>query len=90
MTKVNMHEAKSQLSKLVDKALKGEDVVIAKSGVSKVRLVPVEPEGKDWFGMYEGQGWMADDFNELPDDILELMADPKIFPDEIDETESSD
>ncbi len=70
MTKVNMHEAKSQLSKLVEKALKGEDVVIAKSGVSKVRLVPVEPEGKDWFGMDEGKIWIADDFDELPDDIM--------------------
>ena len=84
MTKVNMHEAKSQLSKLIEKAMKGEDVVIAKSGVSKVRLVPIKPEGKDWFGMYEGQGWIADDFNDLPEDILELMSDPKIFPDEDD------
>ncbi len=70
MTKVNMHEAKSQLSKLVEKAMKGEDVVIAKSGISKVRLVPVESEGKDWFGMDEGKGWIADDFDELPADIM--------------------
>ena len=42
MTKVNMHEAKTNLSKLVDKALQGEEVILAKSGKALVRLVPVE------------------------------------------------
>ncbi|HQZ82679.1 MAG TPA: type II toxin-antitoxin system prevent-host-death family antitoxin [Pyrinomonadaceae bacterium] len=85
MTKVNIHEAKSQLSKLIELALSGQEVVIAKAGKPKVRLIPVENEGKSWFGMDEGKGWMADDFNELPEDILELMSDPKIFPDEEDD-----
>ncbi len=85
MTRVNMHEAKSRLSQLVDLAKNGEDVVIAKNGRPEVRLVPIVPEPKDWFGMDEGKIWMADDFNELPEDVLELMSDPKIFPDEADE-----
>lgn len=42
MTKVNMHEAKTNLSKLVDAALKGEEVILAKSGKALVRLVPIE------------------------------------------------
>jgi prevent-host-death family protein len=42
MTKVNMHEAKSNLSKLVEKALQGEEVILAKGGKALVRLVPVE------------------------------------------------
>ncbi len=70
MTKVNIHEAKSQLSKLIEKAMNGEDVVIAKAGKPKVRLVPIENEIKDWFGMDEGKIWMSDDFDELPDDIM--------------------
>lgn len=70
MTKVNMHEAKSQLSKLIEKAVRGEDVVIAKAGKPQVRLVPIQPETKDWFGMDEGKIWMADDFDELPADIM--------------------
>lgn len=82
MTKVNMHEAKSRLSKLVELAENGADIVIARNGVPRVRLVPVEEQQKNWFGMDEGKGWIADDFNELPEDILELMSDPKIFPDE--------
>lgn len=87
MTKVNMHEAKSRLSQLVELAKKGEDIVIAKNGKPEARIVPIEPEPKECFGMDEGKIWMADDFNELPDDILELMGDPKIFPDETDENE---
>lgn len=82
MTTVNIHEAKSQLSKLIELALSGQEVVIAKAGKPKVRLIPVENEEKSRFGMDEGKIWMADDFNELPEDILELMSDPKIFPDE--------
>ena len=82
MTKVNMHEAKSQLSKLIELAKKGEDVVIAKNGHPEARLIAFEPEGKDWWGMDAGKIWIAEDFDDLPDDILELMSDPKIFPDE--------
>ncbi len=85
MTKVNMHEAKSRLSKLVEMAKNGEDVVIANNGTPEVRLVPIEKEPKEWFGMDAGKGWIADDFNELPEDILAMMSDPKIFPDEPDE-----
>ena len=84
MTKVNVHKAKSQLSKLIELAKAGEEVVIAKNGHDEVRLVPIEPQPSDWFGMDAGKIWMAPDFDELPDDILELMADPKIFPDETD------
>jgi prevent-host-death family protein len=42
MIKVNMHDAKTNLSKLVEKALKGEDVILAKNGEALVRLVPVD------------------------------------------------
>ncbi len=87
MTKVNMHEAKSRLSQLVEMAKNGEEVVIAKNGKPEARIVPIKPARKDWFGMDEGKIWMADDFNELPEDILDLMSDPKIFPDETDENE---
>lgn len=70
MTKVNMHEAKSQLSKLIKLAKSGEEVVIAKNGNDEVRLVPIEPVEKDWWGMDEGKIKIADDFDELPDDLL--------------------
>jgi prevent-host-death family protein len=85
MTKVNMHEAKSSLSKLVEMAKNGEEVVIAKNGKPEVRLVAIEEPVTDWFGMDAGKAWIADDFDELPDDIFEMMTDPKIFPDDINE-----
>jgi prevent-host-death family protein len=40
--KVNMHEAKTHLSRLVERALAGEDVVIASNGRGLVRLIPLE------------------------------------------------
>lgn len=69
MTKSNIHEAKTNLSKLIEKALNGEEVVIAKAGKPLVRLVPVV-EKEDCFGMDVGKGWIADDFDELPEDLL--------------------
>lgn len=43
MTVVNVHEAKTQLSRLIERALRGEEVVIARNGVPAVKLVQVEP-----------------------------------------------
>lgn len=84
MTKVNIHEAKTQLSKLIELAKSGEEVIIAKNGEPQARLTAIVSEGKDWFGMDAGKAWISDDFDELPEDILQMMADPKIFPDEPD------
>ncbi len=69
MTKSNIHEAKTNLSKLIEKALNGEEVVIAKAGKPLVRLVPVR-EKESCFGIDAGKMWIADDFDELPEDLL--------------------
>jgi len=69
--KVNMHEAKSTLSKLVDAVERGEEVVIARSGSPVVRLVPVRQQRHRALGGWKGRVHMADDFNApLPDDEL--------------------
>ncbi len=70
MTQANVHEAKTNLSKLIEQALNGEEVVIAKAGKPLVRLVPIREEKEDCFGMDAGKMWIADDFDELPEDIL--------------------
>ncbi len=70
MTQVNIHDAKTNLSKLLELAMSGEEVVIAKAGKAMVKLVPVLEAKEDWFGMDENKGWIADDFDELPDDIM--------------------
>jgi prevent-host-death family protein len=68
---VNMHEAKTELSKLVERALAGEDVVIARAGVPVVRLVPVARLGQRVLGQWRGKVKMADDFDAaLPDEVL--------------------
>ena len=42
MAKVNMHHAKTHLSKLVERALQGEDIILARNGTPLVRLVPID------------------------------------------------
>ena len=70
MTKVNLHEAKTHLSRLVDRAAAGEEIVIARAGRPVARLVPLErPAGPRPLGLYAGQISVAPDFDELPADI---------------------
>ena len=61
----NIHEAKTQLSKLIESALAGEEIVIAKAGKPLVKLIPyqdnVEPRIP---GGWEGKVVMSDDFDE--------------------------
>lgn len=72
MQTVNIREAKTQFSRLVDAAASGEEIVIAKAGVSAARLVPVErPKVVRRFGGLKGKVRIADDFDApLPDDVL--------------------
>jgi prevent-host-death family protein len=71
----NIHEAKSQLSKLVERALAGEEVVIAKAGRPMVRLVPVrDSDAPRKGGQWKGKIRIADDFDELPADIASAFG----------------
>ncbi len=75
MTKiVNMHDAKSNLSKLVEEAGMGEDIIIAKNGKPVARLVPTEPAGTTRpMGRYAGKVVIHDDFDApLPDEFTGL------------------
>lgn len=68
----NIHEAKSQLSKLIESALAGEEIIIAKAGKPLVKLISYqENKTPRTPGGWEGKVIMSDDFdNELPADIL--------------------
>ena len=67
---VNVYEAKTQLSRLIDRALAGEDVVIARAGKPMVRLVPVPTKPtRRAPGSARGQIEIAPDFDELPEDV---------------------
>lgn len=71
---VNMHEAKTTLSRLVELALAGEEVIIARDGRPLVKLVPIrasqEPRRP---GRLRGRLRMAPDFDSTPDDLIDAF-----------------
>jgi prevent-host-death family protein len=80
---VNIHEAKTHLSRLLQKVAAGEEVTIARAGVPVARLVAVEPKTKNVrpLGFARGQVWIADDFDApLPDDLLKAFYGGKLPP----------
>lgn len=72
MAIVNIHQAKTHFSQLVDAASRGEEVVIAKAGKPTVKLVPITGNKMQRkFGLLAGQVTMSEDFDDpLPDDIV--------------------
>lgn len=76
MEKVNIHDAKTHLSRLVDRAAKGEAFIIAKAGKPMVKVVPLEPvETKPLrrTGFMVGQMTVPDDFDEMGREEIEAM-----------------
>ena len=68
--RVNVHEAKTHLSRLLERVEAGEEVVIGRAGKPVARLVPFRPEQDPRVpGGWEGRVWMADDFDRLPADL---------------------
>lgn len=64
MIEVNIHEAKTQLSRLIAKVEQGEEVIIARAGEPVARLVRVDRSARNRkLGEYAGQVWIADDFD---------------------------
>ncbi len=68
---VNVHEAKTQLSKLIEAALRGEEVVIARDSKPAVRLVPVEARKPFVFGSLAHLAGTVPDFPPIPDEDLD-------------------
>ncbi len=75
MLTVNVHEAKTQLSRLLAAVEAGEEVVIARSGRPVARLVGLAPEApRRRLGSLAGKFTVPDDFDDpLPDDVLALF-----------------
>jgi prevent-host-death family protein len=69
---VNLYEAKTHLSQLVERAAAGEEIIIAKAGRPVARLMPLPaPSVSRVPGALKGQIWISDDFDDpLPPDIL--------------------
>ena len=62
---VNMHEAKTNLSKLVAAAASGEGFIIARSGKPLVKVEAIAPEGPRRIGFLAGKGAVPDDFDRM-------------------------
>ena len=68
---VNIHEAKTHLSRIVDEVAAGAEVVIAKAGKPVARLVPIAaPTKQKRLGLLKGRIKVPDDFNAPLDDVL--------------------
>ncbi len=71
-----MHAAKTHLSKLVERVEGGEEIVITRRGKPAVRLVPERRGGgfASMAGAWRGRMRIAEDFDELPDDLAESLG----------------
>lgn len=76
MLTVNIHEAKTQLSKLVEGAVKGDSFIIAKAGKPLVKVVALDaPTGpqRRRLGFMKGQGTVPDDFDTMGQAEIEAL-----------------
>lgn len=87
MTKtVNVHEAKTHLSRLIEEAMAGEDIVIAKAGKPKVRLTVVSEAQAfrtpaEGAGLLRGQIWISENaFDPLPEEDYALWPPQRADP----------
>ena len=76
---VNIHEAKTHLSRLLQKVSEGEEVIISRAGVPVARLVAVSREKPTRpLGIAKGEIWMADDFDAPMPEFEALFYDSPI------------
>ena len=76
---LNLYEAKTQLSALVDQAAAGAEIIIAKNGKPMAKLVPIKQRVLRKPGKHKGKIWMSDDFDApLPQDIIDSFYNSKI------------
>lgn len=72
MPVITVHAAKTNLSKLIERAEAGEDIIIARGNDPAVKLVPVSPPSQRRFGLYKGLARIGPEFFEpLPDEELQ-------------------
>lgn len=75
---INIHQAKTQLSKLLEQVLAGEEIVIAKAGKPIAKLVTFKEDMQPRQpGLWKGKVWVPDDFDDESDEINELFYGKK-------------
>ncbi len=77
----NIHEAKTNLSKLIEKTSRGEEIIIAKAGKPVAKLVPHKEKLKPRKpGLWKGKVWVPDDFDDEDEEINKLFYEGELFP----------
>ncbi len=79
---VNVHEAKTHFSKLLERVQQGEEIVVAKAGKPVARLVPLEPPPPRRVpGEAKDEVIISDDFDDpLPDDLVKAFYEGPLEP----------
>jgi prevent-host-death family protein len=78
---VNIHEAKTHFSRLLERVAMGEEVIIAKAGTPVAKLVPLKTMPKKRvFGSAKGDFTVPDDFNDPDPDIEDLFYNGPLLP----------
>lgn len=76
---INIHQAKTNLSRLIEKTLTGEDVIIAKAGKPVAKLVAYKEKLKPRKpGLLKGKIWISDDFDDEDPEINKLFYEGEI------------
>jgi prevent-host-death family protein len=71
MRLINIHEAKTNLSRIAEDVAAGEEIIVAKAGKPKMKLVPIENKKIIKFGALKGKMKIGDDFDApLPETII--------------------
>ena len=71
---VNIHDAKTHLSRLIERVEAGEEIVIARGGRPVARLVPLRARTQPRrLGIWEGQVWIAPDFDDPIPELLDAF-----------------
>ncbi len=87
MKTVNIHEAKTHLSRLLEGVAQGESFVIAKSGKPVAKVVPILDKPPQRIGFMEGQFKVPDDFDRMhAEEIRAMFEDGPLFPDDVSKT----
>jgi prevent-host-death family protein len=77
MKQVNVHDAKTHLSRLLEEVEAGERIVIARAGAPVAVLAPYRPAvSRRRLGLFPGQATLREDFDELPPDIADAFGSP--------------
>ena len=72
---INIHEAKTHLSRLIERAARGEEIIIARAGRPVARLVGLQPGSvRRAPGAWQGKVRIHDDFDELPAEVAAAFA----------------